>query len=266
MNSILQKINMIFGGENKLLKEERHLQILNIVDANGTARVSDIMAQLHVSDMTIRRDLMELEEQGKLERVHGGAKSLHLFRSHELSHGDKQIINIEQKQTIATKATTLLKSGQTIFLGPGTTIEIFANMIEDDSIRIVTNCLPIFEKLTQCLPRMKVYLLGGEIRSTTMSFFGDLTNKMLTDMHFHQAFISSNGLRNNQIMTSTVEEGCTQALALNNSVERYLLMDDSKIGQEDFYAYYSLKDLTTMITNDTQTEKIISLEKYIPIF
>ena len=43
-------------------------------------------------------------------------------------------------------------------------------------------------------------------------------------------------------------------------------MDDSKIGQEDFYAYYSLKDLTTMITNDTQTEKIISLEKYIPIF
>ena len=67
-------------------------------------------------------------------------------------------------------------------------------------------------------------------------------------------------------MTSTVEEGCTQALALNNSVERYLLMDDSKIGQEDFYAYYSLKDLTTMITNDTQTEKIISLEKYIPIF
>ncbi|HJF19071.1 MAG TPA: DeoR/GlpR family DNA-binding transcription regulator [Enterococcus columbae] len=251
---------------NILLKEERHMQILNIIDTNGTARVSDIMDQLHVSDMTIRRDLMELEEQGKLERVHGGAKSLHLFIPHELTHVDKQIINIEQKQMIAKKAVTLLKSGQTIFLGPGTTIEILANMMEDDSIRVVTNCLPIFETLTKHLPKMKVYLLGGEIRPTTMAFFGELTNRMLMDMHFHQAFISSNGLRNNQIMTSTVEEGSTQALALNNSVERYLLMDDSKIGQEDFYAYYHLKDLTAMITNDTQADKMVALEKFIPIF
>ena len=248
-----------------MLKEERYIQILDLVNKKGTLKVSEIMNRLQVSDMTVRRDLMELEEQGKLERVHGGAKSLNLYRRKELTHIDKKVINIDAKKIIAEKALSLLKPEQTIFLGPGTTIELFASMITDDTIRVITNCLPVFEVLNMNLPHMQVYLLGGEIRQITKAFIGEITNKSLLDMHFHQVFVSSNAVLDSQIMTSTIEEGRTQSIALDNSVEKYLLIDDSKIGCEDFYAYYNLGDFTTVIVNDIESSQIAKIKKYVPI-
>ena len=56
------------------------------------------MERLNVSDMTVRRDLTELEAAGRLKRVHGGASSLNTYRPHELSHADKQIINSVEKK------------------------------------------------------------------------------------------------------------------------------------------------------------------------
>lgn len=60
-----------------MLKEERFNAIVSLVDEKGTIRVADIVERLNVSDMTVRRDLTELEEQGRLKRVHGGAKTVH---------------------------------------------------------------------------------------------------------------------------------------------------------------------------------------------
>ncbi|WP_025730568.1 DeoR/GlpR family DNA-binding transcription regulator [Atopobacter phocae] len=234
-----------------MLKEQRLKVIRQLLETTGMIKVSDIMEKLDVSDMTVRRDLDELEKSGILTRVHGGARLKDLYRIEELSHDEKQIVNIDKKRAIARQASRLIKKDETIFLGPGTTIEMLAEEISLDSLRIVTNCWPVFERLNKKKSsNSKIYLLGGEMRLKTQSFFGELVNTPLTNMKFHKAFFSCNALNENEVMTSTLEEGQTQTLALDNSLETYLLLDSSKLGKRDFCVYYQLKDITSVIIDD----------------
>lgn len=249
-----------------MLKMDRFEAIKSLLEINGTVKVSDIMEKLSVSDMTVRRDLGELESQGVLERVHGGARLKDLYPKVELSHSEKQIMFKEEKQKIVANAIKLINSGDTIFLGPGTTMEILAKSITGNSLRIVTNCLPVFKELNRHKGDNNIYLLGGEFREATQCFVGEITNRSLDNMNFHKAFFSCNALSEQKVMTSTFEEGETQKLALDNAVERFLLIDHSKIGKKDFSVYYSLKDITSVITNrDDQKnyEKIETEEKYV---
>ncbi|MBU5365574.1 DeoR/GlpR family DNA-binding transcription regulator [Enterococcus devriesei] len=249
-----------------MLKTDRFQAIMSLLEINGTIRVSDIMEKLSVSDMTVRRDLDELERQGLLERVHGGAKLNDFYRHEELSHTEKQILLQEEKQRIVEKASELIHDGDTIFLGPGTTMELLAKIIRGEGLRIVTNCWPVFEELNKHKDDRKIYLLGGEMRETTQCFVGEITNKSLQDMNFHKAFFSCNALNEQKIMTSTFEEGQTQQIALNNSIERFLLIDSSKIGKKDFSVYYNLADVTAVITDRDEAghyEKIEKEEKYV---
>ena len=103
---------------------------MSLLEVNGTVRVSDIMEKFSVSDMTVRRDLDEMEKQGLLERVHGGAKLKDFYRHVELSHREKQIMLQEEKQRIVEKANEMINDGDTIFLGPGTTIELMSKIIQ----------------------------------------------------------------------------------------------------------------------------------------
>ncbi len=80
-----------------MLKTDRFQAIMSLLEVNGTVRVSDIMEKFSVSDMTVRRDLDEMEKQGLLERVHGGAKLKDFYRHVELSHREKQIIFARRK-------------------------------------------------------------------------------------------------------------------------------------------------------------------------
>lgn len=244
-----------------MLKEERLNSIETLVDQKGIVRVQDIVSLLNVSDMTVRRDLTELEKDGRLKRIHGGAQSVKMYKKEELSHKEKKIINVDEKTKIASLALSIIKEGETIFLGPGTTIEILADMIKNIPLRVVTNSLPVFTKIENNKDNIKVYLLGGEMRKKTESFCGEMTDKILENIRFSKTFFSCNAVKGNNVMTATIEEGKTQSLALNNSAERYLLADASKINTEDFYSFYKLENLTAVITNDDEYKKYKYLDE-----
>ena len=248
-----------------MLKEERLNAIVSLVDQKGAIKVTEIMERLNVSDMTVRRDLTELEAAGRLKRVHGGASSLNTYRPHELSHADKQIINSVEKKEIVQKALSLIHEEETIFLGPGTTIELLAEAMEFKHLRVVTNCLPVFETLSKKKNALTIYLVGGEMRILTKSFFGEIANKALEEMHFHKAFFSCNALKDNKIMTATIEEGQTQAIALDNSIEKYLLMDTSKVEKQDFYSFYQLEEVTAVVTIKDKFDTSKVLEKVVRV-
>lgn len=244
-----------------MLKTDRLQAIMLLLELNGRVQSNEVMEHLAVSDMTVRRDLADLEKQGLVERFHGGAKLRAPYCQDELSHIEKKIIHHEAKERIVKRAAEFINEGDTIFLGPGTTIELFVQHIQADFLRIVTNCQPIFEQLNKYKKSWKIYLLGGELRETTQSFVGEITNKSLMNMNFHKAFFSCNALDGQKIMTATFEEGQTQQIALNNSIERFLLMDHSKIGKRDFSVYYKLQDVTAVITDDHEQKQYKKIEK-----
>lgn len=248
-------------------KRERLEEITRLVNQKGTIRVSDIVKLLNVTDMTVRRDLVELEEQGVLTKIHGGARSNKAFQYREYSHAEKHIQNKEAKQAIASKAAQLIEDGDTIFLGPGTTVAFLAEALNNQRLTVITNCMPVFTLLmAKKTEDFQVFLLGGEYRQVTEAFVGDITNTSLEKLRFSKMFFSGNGVRDGEVMTSTLAEAYTQNLALKHSLEKYLLLDSSKIGKDDFTSFCKLRDLTALITDvKTEDENYRSLEPEIEI-
>lgn len=244
-------------------KYERLEEITKLVNKQGTIRISDIAKTLDVTDMTVRRDLAELEEQGLLTKIHGGARSNKAFQYREYSHQEKHVQNIEAKRYIAKKAAMLIEEGDTIFLGPGTTVEAFAQEINQTRLTVITNCLPVFKIL---LPKQneqfQIFLLGGEMRQVTEAFVGEITNTILDKMRFGKIFFSGNAVKGSVVMTATFAEAYTQQLAIKHSLEKYLLIDSSKIGKDDFTEVCDLSELTAVITEGKDDENYLHLSAY----
>lgn len=244
-------------------KAERHAEISRLVHKKGTIRISDIVNSLNVTDMTVRRDLAELEEQGVLTKIHGGARSNKAFQYREFSHEEKHVQHIEEKRQIAKKAAEMIEEGDMIFLGPGTTVEALAEEIHNKKLTVITNCLPVFNiLLSKKTDQFQVYLLGGEMRLVTSAFVGEITNTTLEKMRFSKSFFSSNGIKGRDVMTSTFEEAFTQKLALKNGIEKYLLIDSSKIGKDDFTVFCDLSDLNAVVIDSLDDEAYKAISSY----
>jgi DeoR/GlpR family transcriptional regulator of sugar metabolism len=102
-----------------MLKEERHAFILHEVNLHNKVLSADLSQQINVSDDTIRRDLQQLADDGKIIKVHGGALSPSFHSGH---HTPKELYGYKQKSIIAQKAVSLIKDGMFILSSGGTTI------------------------------------------------------------------------------------------------------------------------------------------------
>lgn len=232
-----------------MLKDERLNKIQKELTKSNFIKVSDITALLGVTEMTVRRDLQELESQGLLERVHGGAKKISVINKIELSHIEKQNINIEAKKKVAQKVATLISNKDTIFLGPGTTIELVYDYLDIAFAKVITNSIHVFNRFMDD-KRFELILVGGSYRERTGAFIGGFVNSTLSKIRVNKSFISVNGVYNNYIYTSNEEEGITQNIILNNSNKSYIVADHNKIHREDFYSFYKLENVTALVTDE----------------
>lgn len=224
-----------------MLKEKRHEIILSQLANDGVVQVSKLSEILEVTEMTVRRDLKELESQNQLVRVHGGAKSLDRSLHREFSNEEKILKNKDKKEYIAKIIVHLIGNDENIFLGAGTTIEYVSTYIADKNCNIYTNSLYLFEKIKE-IRGSKVFLIGGEFRKSTGAFVGSLAIDFVEKIRFSKAFIGVNGICDSFAYTYSVDEGILQSKILKNSNKAYLIADSSKIGLEDFYAFYNIEN------------------------
>ena len=237
------------SGDDKMFKKERLIAIQKTVDEKGIVNVNELIEALDVSDMTIRRDLDELAKAGKIHRIHGGAQRVENIEDVELTRNEKTIVNSELKEQVAKKAADLIVPGDTLYLGPGTTIEPLIKYVEHpEQIRVVTNSLPVFEAWKQT--DAEIVLIGGNFRKKSGAFIGGLAEQMLRELKFTKAFVSANGINDESVMTANVEEGQAQAVAINNAQEKIMMLDETKFNRNDFYRYYSLYNVDCIITSD----------------
>lgn len=242
-----------------MLKSERQQAIVELCQQQGVVTVKSIQQQLDVSDMTVRRDLEELSEQNLLVRVHGGAKSLDFEANEknqiELSHSEKKKLHNQEKEYIAQQAASEIKDGDTIFLGPGTTIELMVKYLHQKQLRIITNSLPVFNLLTTN-EQFDLYLIGGAYRKVTGAFVGLVANEMIEKISIEKAFVGVNGVRDDFVSAFSIEEGKFLQLALDKAHKKYLVADANKFNYSDFYNFYNLSEVDALFTDNTIHEEV----------
>ncbi|WP_077706566.1 DeoR/GlpR family DNA-binding transcription regulator [Virgibacillus dokdonensis] len=233
-----------------MLKENRQKQILNLIDEKGFLKVAEASNLLSVAEMTIRRDLMELEEMGLIERVHGGAKRRVQKKTHytELSHLQKQALHIDEKKHIAKKAAELIEENDVLFIGAGTTTEYIYDYINVNAAKIITNSISVFNRFKDDA-RYDLILIGGRLRERTGTFIGYFTRKWIQDIKVQKVFIGTNGIKNDHITTAEEEEGVVQQIILKNSDENYILADSSKFGVEAFQVLCHIDAIDGIVTD-----------------
>ena len=236
-------------------KKRRLEKILDMLKIDGTITIKEIIDELDISDMTARRDLDALEADGLLTRIHGGAQLLSSKKPLEKTHIEKKSLNTKEKIDIAKKACSLIKDGDTIFIGPGSTTSYLAEYLQDRDINIVTNSLTVFEQFKDN-PSCDLIFIGGRYRQKTKGFIGYFTQDALSKISVNKAFVGVNGIDLEKVTISDEEEGRCNETILNNATERYVLADHSKFSTHAFYTFFQLKDLTAIISDDVLDENI----------
>ncbi|WEV40132.1 DeoR/GlpR family DNA-binding transcription regulator [Lactobacillus sp. ESL0681] len=232
-----------------MLKSERLKTILQVVSAQKFVTVDELAKALQVSDMTIRRDLNELHKSGKILRIHGGAQLVSDQSKTEKSYRQKREINSKEKLEIAKRACNLVHENESIYVGPGTTLELMVANLKVKHLRIVTNSLPVFEAARTNMNDYDLIMIGGSYRRISGAFLGALANNELATMSFSVGFVGVNGIKDYAMTTASLEEGQTEGIGLDHSQLKFVVADYSKLNHSDFHQFYDLRDVDGLITN-----------------
>ena len=236
------------NSDNRELAAVRTAKILKILQESRVARVNELSEALGVSAATIRRDLVEMEQNEQLVRVHGGAVCAD-SQMDEPVFSDKAEIAAPQKQAIAEAALPLIKPNDSIYLDGGSTVLALARLLADmRDLTVVTNSLHVASTFASAGPHTIV--IGGELRRLSQTFVGALTQSMLEDLHVDTAFLGTIGLSPEHGLTTTdPREAFTKNLVLSHASRHVLLADSTKLGNVSFTKFGAATDLHMLITD-----------------
>lgn len=232
-----------------MLKSERLKTILQVVKTQKFVTVDELARALKVSDMTIRRDLNELHKANKILRIHGGAQLLSDQIRTEKSYQQKREIHSKEKYEVAKRACNLIHENDSIYVGPGTTLELLVANLKVKHLRIVTNSLPVFEAAKDNMNDYELIMVGGSYRRISGAFVGALANNELKTMSFSVGFVGVNGIKDTSLTTANLEEGQTEGIGLDRSQIKFVVADYTKLDHSDFHQFYNLRNVDGLITN-----------------
>ncbi|HWR45107.1 DeoR/GlpR family DNA-binding transcription regulator [Sporomusa sp.] len=244
-----------------MFAEERKTEILQLVKIGNPVTVTSLSQRFGVSESTVRRDLQELEDNGLIQRTHGGAISVQT--GFEMSFQEKEVRFLTEKQQIATLAANLVNDGETVLIDSGTTTLEIARLLRSKKITVATNSMDIAQVFSDDAG-VETVLLGGTLRKNTRALVGYLTNDALRKMYFDKVFLAANGIDAEfGITTPNLTEAETKRYMLQAGKEKILVADHSKIGQRSLCRICGLEEIDLLITdkgiNDADDQQLGAL-------
>jgi DeoR/GlpR family transcriptional regulator of sugar metabolism len=235
-----------------MLSERRHELILRTLRTDGSATISALSEQLGVSSATIRRDLVQLDEEGLLKRVYGGAA---LVEDRDDPFVDVATVRVAEKDAIAVRCAELVKDGETVLLDIGTTAHRVARQLRGRSLSVITSSLAVFEEL-QDEETIQLVLLGGVLRRDYRSLVGFLTEDNLRQVHADRLFLGTSGVRpSGQVMDTTVVEVPVKRAMIAASDHVVLVADVGKFPGTGMARVCGPQELDTVVTNGPADDK-----------
>lgn len=244
---------------------ERQRAIHELIEKQRRVSVDAICETFSISEATARRDLEALADEGKIQRVRGGAIRIEQSPP-ELPILQREGEQIEEKDRIGRTAAGLVEPGDTIFLGSGTTVLAVARQLHNcKNLTVLTNSLPIINLLVGC-PGINLIVLGGMLRDSELSFIGHITEKALSEVRADKVIMGARAI--------SIEHGITNDFLLETVTDRaiskigqkfILVADHTKFGTVSTAVVSPIKDIDVIVTNDKIDKEYIELMKEIGI-
>jgi DeoR/GlpR family transcriptional regulator of sugar metabolism len=241
-----------------MFNQGRDQKILEILQKNTRARVSELSEWLDVSAATIRRDLDRLYEMGQVRRIHGGA-ILAERAAPEHPVVQRMDENAEVKRRIGLAAAELVKEGETVFIGSGTTtLEVARNLVGRENLTVITNAFTVIEVLSQAAG-IALISVGGFLRRSELSFVGHITEQALRELRPQKVIMGiraaslEDGLTNDYL-----PEVSTDRVIIHSAPEVILVADHSKFGKVSTVLVAPMSAIHKLVTDDQTPPPIVA--------
>ncbi|MCG8389496.1 MAG: DeoR/GlpR family DNA-binding transcription regulator [Cytophagales bacterium] len=242
-----------------MLKEERHNYILNEVRIHSRVLLTDLTQQLNVSEDTVRRDLKELDEQGMIRKVHGGAIS----NGYNLNHyQENKIYAHDSKAKIAKKASGLIKDGQVILMSGGTTnLELARSLPEQLKATFFTPSLTTALELLNH-ENSETIFIGGKLSQEAKIAVGGSVINTLSEIQADICFLGTGFLDPNSGLTEFDWEVVQMKKAMINATKKVIALTISeKLNSVQKYKVCDVQALDMLITElDPNHEQLASYQ------
>jgi DeoR/GlpR family transcriptional regulator of sugar metabolism len=230
-----------------MFPEERHSHILHLLESQGRVRVADLARELSVAEETVRRDLERLGQDGRLQRIHGGALPGSGRREQPFSERRDQ--QQAEKSRMARTAATHVAPGQIIAFDGSTSAYATALLLPDVPLTVITTSLSVVDALST-RSAIRLVCTGGTYDPTSRSFFGPQTLHMLEHLNIHLLFLSCIGVDLERGLSESTDELAAVKRALMQRAERSILLaDHSKLGFRSAITFADLRQVDTLITD-----------------
>ena len=230
----------------------RHVKLLELVNASGRIEVATLSGRLDVSQVTIRKDLALLEENGLLKREHGFAV---MISSDDISN--RLAFNYDVKRKIAALAGKIVDDGETVMIESGSCCALLAQELANKrDVTIITNSAFIASYIRKC-PHIKIVLLGGDYQPESQVLVGPITRKCIEGFYVDKLFVGTDGFTEkagfsgkNHLRTETVRAMAESA----NSV--IVLTESIKFSKQGVVAQFKTNEVTTLVTDNKIPEEV----------
>lgn len=232
-----------------MIKEDRQSIILDRLLKKGEVFVSDLSDLLQVSVVTVRKDLAELEKQGRLYRNHGRAILINPFTGNR-SVKEKEKLCPKEKSNIGLAASQLVIPNDSIIIASGTTVTAFAHSLQHKPNFIaVTASMKVAEALAKN-PSIDIMLLGGRLRHSSLSVIGPDAEQMLVGCTFSKLFLGVDGIDLDYGITTTdLREAHLNRVMMCAAQKIIVLSDSSKFGRRGFAKICGMDEVDMVITD-----------------
>lgn len=243
---------MVLGDQDAQAEGKKHKRqafLLNHIEKNFYISIDEITALFSVTTQTARRDIMALEQAGKVRRLHGGATLS--TRVDPTIYRQRRVENADRKEQIGRKIAELVPDGAALFIDTGTTCEAIARaLVKRRDLRVVTYSLRVATFLSENSD-FAIAVPGGFVRQVDGGVFREETADYIRKFKFDIAVISVSGIdRDGDMGDDDHAEVAAVSAAIEQAESTILAVDSSKFGRRALVRLGSVYDVQALVTDD----------------
>lgn len=235
---------------------ERRSKILNILEKKKVITTRELEELVFSSTSSVRRDLLELEKQGKVIREHGEVR-LANPKNIDYSYEARLYEQVRSKELIAEIASVFIGTNQSIFMdSSSTTSFLLPYLAEIDQLQVITNSVKLAPELNK-MSNIALFVSGGEVKYGTNSILGNFAVDFLEKFYTDIAIFSCRGIDENGTYEANYNQALIKQKMIKNTKKAILLVDSTKFNMTHFFKLAYFEDIDYIITDKKPDDQFL---------